>query len=108
MHQQHPTKREAIPIQAAPPDDVTEARILALLLSLYGPTLSSRELRKVTKVSRSSEGNYRNRRHKRFNADYPRGFPLFDAANSPRAFWTADAARWLAKRANNNINFAQV
>ena len=104
MHQQHRTERDAIPIQAAPPDEVTEARILALLLSLYGPTLTSRELLKVTKVGRSSAANLRNPKHPRFDGTYPQGFAVFDAANSPHAFWTHDAARWLAKRANNNIN----
>lgn len=105
MHQHHNIQLDVIPIQTAPPDGpVTEASILALLLSIYGPTLSFAELLHVTKVGRSTAGNFKNLKHKRFDPLYPQGFPLFDTTNSPRAFWTHHAAKWLFNRDTNHIN----
>lgn len=100
---------QSIPIaNPSSADAINEADILSLLLATYGPTLTSAELRKVTKVGRSSASNFRNRKHRRFDLDYPRGFALYDAANSPLAFWTRDAAKWLAKRANKHAHSQEV
>ena len=109
MQQQHNIEREVIPIKAAPPaGPVTEASILALLLAKYGPTLSFAELLHVTKVGRSTAANFKNPKHKRFNSLYPQGFPLFDSTNSPRAYWTHHAAKWLFNRHTNHINSKKV
>ena len=104
MHQQHLTRREAIPIEAEPDQELTEAAILAVLLSKYGPTLSLAELLEVTKVSRSTADNLKNPMHKRFDPQYPKGSPLFDSPNSPRIYRSPQAAKWLFKRLTKHIN----
>lgn len=98
---------DPIPIPPAMPAGlVTEESILTLLLSIYGPTLSFAELLKVTKVGRSKAYQLMNPKHSGFDPSYPSGFSLFNSKNSPRAFWTRDAASWLYGRFANNFHFS--
>ena len=109
MHHQQVSCREAIPIEAAPPDgEHTENSILAGLLLKYGPVLSFAELLEATKVSRSTADNFKNQKHKRFDPLYPKGSPIFESTNSPHIFSSPDAAKWLFARLTRRITSKKV
>ena len=77
--------------------------LLLLLLQLYGPSLSFKELLRVTKVRRSKAYQLMNARHKKHDPHYPSGTPLYETPNSPRIFSTHQAAAWLERRGFKHI-----
>lgn len=105
MHHKHLNERMTIPIVAAPPNgEMTESLLLEQLVWKYGPVLNSPELRQASKVSKSSAGNLNSGQ----DESYPKGFPLFDSVNSPRAYFAQDVARWLFERHTKHINSKKV
>ena len=83
--------------------DPPTSALLLLLLQLYGPHLSFKELLRVTKVGRSKAYQLMNVRHKKHDPQYPSGTPLYDTPNSPRIFSTIQAAAWLERRGLKHI-----
>jgi len=83
--------------------DPPTSTLLLLLLQLYGPNLSFKELLRVTKVGRSKAYQLMNVRHKKHDPQYPSGTPLYDTPNSPRIFSTIQAAAWLERRGVKHI-----
>lgn len=62
------------------------------------PTLTFKELLKVTKVKKTKAYRLMGKKYPDHDPDYPQGIPLFDSERSPKFWWTHEALAWSKKR----------
>ena len=72
--------------------------------SQYGPTLTRKEMRGVTKIKRSKEYELTNPKHLNYDPTFPQGFRAFDSPRAPKIWWTHEIAAHMHGRAQASRN----
>lgn len=68
------------------------------------PVVRFSELLRIMRVGRSKAYLLMNPSSPQFDANFPKGFALFDSTNSPKGYWRHEAMAWLERRSKKFRN----
>jgi len=89
-------KLSQIPVQESGEPNTELDRIVPLMLLAWqpdGPTLTFKQMLKVTKVGKSKAYVLT-----KTDPSFPQGTPVYDSERSPKFYWTHEALAWSRSR----------